>query len=279
MPRPRHHRTLFSLEPVNDQAKEVLADQINKSFVSTLDDGRLALGIGHIRSKRGAGTLATLGRGNTDIWIENPSISRMQCSFEMDLDSRIVMLYDKSSNSSTQVLGENATPFEYGRDRKVAVLPSIDTMIGMGGEGRDLILFRLVWHQNHIDTMKKVNDLVDLASAQEDNPRLAQTIDAADAVGANQRVTRIHASGTQRLPIRYTELGDLGRGRYGNVRKAVNMDTGKLMAVKTLQRYVNDTNQQLDLGRQSGYYALKQEVENLANLHHVSKALNSLKPN
>lgn len=54
-----------------------------------------------------------------------------------------VMLYDRSHGQSTQVAGENATPFEDGRVRKIVVQREPNTMVGMGGERRDLCPVRL----------------------------------------------------------------------------------------------------------------------------------------
>jgi hypothetical protein len=64
--------------------------------------------------------------------MEGSSISRLQCSFEIDLDSGVVMLYDRSSIQTTQVSGENATPFESGRLRRVVVQEKLNTIIGTG---------------------------------------------------------------------------------------------------------------------------------------------------
>jgi hypothetical protein len=92
MPRPQPHPlALFSLKPLNPRAKDVVAHPCNSHLVSTVgDDGALALDIGfHIRSKS-CNTLATLGRGETDIFVEGSSIAKVQCSFEIDLDTNVV---------------------------------------------------------------------------------------------------------------------------------------------------------------------------------------------
>src|SRR5205814_8204675 len=106
---------------------------------------------------RNHATLATLGRNNIDIIVEGSSIARSQCSFEILPDTGIVMLYDRSFNQSTQVSGKNATPFEHGRIRRV-VQDKLNTEIGMGGEGRDLVRFELRWHQNPVQTVEKVRN-------------------------------------------------------------------------------------------------------------------------
>jgi hypothetical protein len=56
------------------------------------------------------------------------------------------MLYDRSFAKSSQVFGENATPFEYERGHKVLVREDLNTILGMGGERRDLVQFELEWH-------------------------------------------------------------------------------------------------------------------------------------
>jgi hypothetical protein len=106
---------------------------------STLSDGVEALDVGfHIRGKSST-TLATLGRGiEADIYVEGSSIAKVQCSFEIDLYTGVVMFFDRSHGCTTQVSGENATPFEHERIRKVLVQKDLNTIIGMGGEGRNL---------------------------------------------------------------------------------------------------------------------------------------------
>jgi hypothetical protein len=123
---------LFSLRPVrgNERAERVVSHQDNSHYVSTLSDGALALDDGfHIRVKSSK-TLATLGRGvEADIYVEGSSIAKVQCSFEIDLDTGVIMLYDRSFAKSSQVFGENATPFEYERSCKVLVQEDLNTIL------------------------------------------------------------------------------------------------------------------------------------------------------
>lgn len=102
---------LFSLVPSNERAREVVAHPRNGYLKSTLPDGRQALDVGlNIRS-RSSYTLATLGR-NADIVIEGSSISRVQCSFEIQPESRRIMLFDHSNSQTTQCFGDDAIPFD-----------------------------------------------------------------------------------------------------------------------------------------------------------------------
>ena len=80
MPPPNPHPlALFSLLPYdsNERAKAVVAHPCNSHLVSTTNDGELALDVGfHIRSKS-HNTLATLGRGDTDIFMGGASIAKI----------------------------------------------------------------------------------------------------------------------------------------------------------------------------------------------------------
>lgn len=73
-----HPLALFCLKPKNERARLVLARQENEAFVSKRSNGTLVLDIGHIRSKAGKNTLATLGRGDAaDLYVEGSSIAKI----------------------------------------------------------------------------------------------------------------------------------------------------------------------------------------------------------
>lgn len=180
---------LFCLVPLNNQAKAVVARSENEPFVSTFSSGRHALdiehardiehalAIGHIRSKAGNDTLATLGRGDgADIIIGGPSISRIQCSFEINRNTNVVMLYDRSFAQTTQVLGEYAKPFEDGRPRRIVVRENLNTKVGMGGEGRDFVLFGLRWSQTTDATIDDVRNRNSICSNYKEHPKLSRTV-------------------------------------------------------------------------------------------------------
>jgi len=273
MSRPHPHPlALFSLAPINKRAEEAVAHPENGPFVSRLDDGTLALDIGHIRSKSGNTTFATLGRGDADIFVEGSSIAKIQCSFEIDVDTNAIMLYDRSHGQTTQVSGENATPFDYGRLRKVVVQEQLDTILGMGGQGRNLVQFRLEWHHDPDVAMEKVKNREGITSGYEEHPRLARTVIDEDTALPSRRETRIHTPGPQQLKMRYATIGDrLGAGQFGEVFKAIDADSGKLMAVKILKQPGRATQKQQEEWRQAMNHTLKREVEILAKLSHVSK--------
>ncbi|KAI0448492.1 kinase-like domain-containing protein [Xylaria acuta] len=224
---------LFALEPINDRAHEVLRSPRNKRFRSALGNGDPVLDIGHVRSKSAnSNTLATLGRDG-DIVLEGGSISKIHCSFEINPDTNVVMFYDRSHTQTSQVYGETAFPFEYGRPRKVVVFGGINDIIGIGGVSRDLIQFRLKWYQDPIETTEKAKER--RGFALEENTHLAETIDESETAPVSQRETRLHTAGARQLPIRWAQMGCLGSGSYGDVYKAIDLDHGKLMAVKRLK--------------------------------------------
>ncbi|ROW08765.1 hypothetical protein VPNG_06404 [Cytospora leucostoma] len=231
MPLPKPHRSaLFSLYPLNQRAEEVVTHPSNAYLASCLDDA-LVLNICYGRSASGdKGTLATIGR-NGDIIVEGSTIARVQCSFEIDLQTKIIMFYDRSHSQTCQVYGENATPFEHTRpSRKVVVRKNVNTIIGMGGVARNLIKFELRWHNGDPD---ETNDPID-AAVCEGNPRLARTMDEAEIALPSQR-TRVHTRGSQQMKIRFQKTGNrIGVGQFGEVYKAVDLDAGKLVAVKIL---------------------------------------------
>ncbi|KAI9674019.1 MAG: hypothetical protein M1829_003862 [Trizodia sp. TS-e1964] len=256
MPRPCPHLALFSLTPVrgNERAERAVAHPSNSHLVSTLRNGALGLDIGfHIRSKS-CNTLATLGRGETDIFVEGSSIAKVQFSFEIDFESNFVVLYDRSHGQTTQVSGGNAMPFEHVRIRKVVMQKDLNNIIGMGGQGQNLIQFRIMWHSDPAQTTEKLKNQESILRCYE-NPRLARTVDDTGTVLPSRRETRTHTPGHL-----------LGSGAYGTVYKAINVDSGKLMAVKILEQPLRAS--KLEDWKMSLHYAINREVETLSEISH-----------
>ncbi|KAG5289215.1 CAMK family protein kinase [Histoplasma ohiense] len=264
-----HPLALFSLIPRNERAEAVVADPLNAHLVS-LFKNKPVLDIGlNVRSKS-CNTLATLGRGDVDVYVAGSSISKIQCSFERDPKTNVVMLFDRSHSQTTRVFGgddDESMPFEYGRLRKVVVQAKVNTMLGMGGEGRNLVLFELKWHLSAAEMIGK--NWKNISPDIEDNPRVARTIDDAETILPSRRETRPHTSGRVELKMRYATIDRIGSGNFGEVYKVVDVDSGRLMAVKILKPPVSGaTEEQAVASRKSVYYALKREVETLARITH-----------
>jgi serine/threonine protein kinase len=66
-----------------------------------------------------------------------------------------------------------------------------------------------------------------------ENPRLCRTIDEVDTTLPSHRQTRAHTPG--QLRVRYRTLGLLGKGQFGEVYKALDVDAGVLLAVKIIK--------------------------------------------
>lgn len=99
------------------------------------------------------------------------------------------------------------------------------------------------------------------------NPRLAKTDNEELTIPPSPvTVTRTHSPQTVGL-VRYHIEGDLGAGAYGTVYRAVNVDTGKLMAVKRLR---------LPATQRRNRLMLEREIETLSRLRHVSVPLPSV---
>ena len=271
MLRPPHPLALFSLLPKlgNERAERAVSHPDNIRHVSVLSTGDKCIDVGFQLHGKSSTTLATLGRSvEADIYLEGSSISRIQCSFEIDLNTGIVMFYDRSHGCTTQVSGENTIPFEYGRTRRVVVRDELNTVIQMGGERRDLFQFKLKWHLGPRKIAEAIEKYDTLLSGIIENPRLTRTEDDAPTDLPSRMHTRIHTPGRWQLKMRYVKVERLRYGQIGTVHKVIDVDSGKLMAVKIFERPAKASN--LEKFNQSLYYALKREVEALSVISHVS---------
>ncbi|ERT00366.1 serine/threonine protein kinase [Sporothrix schenckii ATCC 58251] len=245
---------LFFLNPLNRAAYEVAGNDSNKHL---LWEPRV-FGIGHVASKSGNPTvLATIGRDG-DIYIPDENISRVHCSFELDADTGIVMLYDRSNSQTTQTVGNDAFPFEFGRPRKVVVMPDINTTFGIGGIRSDKYQFTIVWPDDTAALQQRKSAML------QPNPRLARTLDLLrDTALPTGMLTRIHTpGGPSPDTIRFKTIGEkLGSGSFGEVSKAVNVDTGQLLAVK-------DIKQAGRLQNPREWLYLKREIQALSSISH-----------
>ena len=218
MPRSQPHPSaLFSLKSLNPRAKAVV--NRHDRLASRSKEGDIVLDVGQTRSMSGDdAVLVTLGR-NGDIQLDGSSIAKIQCAFEINMATKVVMFYDRSHSQTSQVFGENATPFEYGRSRKVVVQKRLNTLIGLGGVGRNMFQFELKWHCEPAQAMEAITNRACTAFEFEDNPCLAQTVDETDTVIPSQRETRPHTAGPQQPTLRHANINELGSGEFGTVHK------------------------------------------------------------
>ena len=280
MSRPPHPSALFTLVPTNDAARRAVEHPSNLWLVSEID-GRVGLDIGPHITSRARDTLATIGRSNCDVIIEEPCISKLQCEFQV-LPTGVVLLRDHSSRHSTQVLGQNSMPYRSGV-RQVVVNAKRNTEVGMGFShifeeaSLHFITFELVWHVKDHDkpiteeVLAKVKEHNGKDFAQEANPALARTIDLAPTTFPSARVTRIHTPGSQQTELRYDEVQRIGQGTFGTVFRAVDMDSGRLIALKKIHIAKNpeEGDEQWRQRWAENHVYIKREVETISSLHHV----------
>ena len=230
----------FSLLPANEKAEDVVDAEDNEHLVSSSwENGIKSFDIGfHINSRYSNNTLVTLGRDNCDIFLKPTSISKFQCSFEIDdLNTGVVMLYDRSHTLKTRVSGSESSiahPFETGRlPRKILVHPQCNDTISMGGVKGDLIQFRLEWILDE-DEMKDVaRKHRDASKGSVTNPRKARTRDLTDTILPSVQMTPDQAFiRPSQQKIRYLKRDIKGVGSFGKVSRVIGVDTGRVMAMK-----------------------------------------------
>ncbi len=230
---------LFLLVPNNPKAKSVVDAEDNEHLVSFSAKGDLkAFDIGfHINSQYSTNTLVTLGRDNCDIFLKPTSISKTQCSFEIDdLDTGIVMLYDRSHSLSTHVSGKDNQPFEAGRSpRKILVHEDFNDIISMGGKNGDLIQFKLEWLLKDDQIKRVAREHRDASKRSIINPRKARTRDLTDTMLPSAQMTPDQAFiQPSQLALRYLRRDFIGDGSYGNVWQVIGVDSGRVMAMKQI---------------------------------------------
>jgi hypothetical protein len=271
-----HPAALFSLIPRNDRAKAVVEHPSNSHLVWMSPAGVLGINIGFNVPSDSSNVLATLGRHNTNIYMEGRGISKLQCSFEIDPDTGVVMLYDRSTEHTTQVSGPVTFPFEHGRvPRKILVQKDLNILVGMGGKRCNLVEFELRWHQDSSKTEEKIKNHIADPNRQVNDPAVDRTVTDEDEAATevpSGRLTRIHTTGIRSQKMRYVPLHPrLGSGQFGVVYKAIDVDTGKVMAVKILKEPRGRSRAEKQQWEEAMTYA-KREVEAIRRVDHVSSA-------
>ena len=226
-------KALFSLAPINPKARAATSDARNEDRAYKIPGEEIAIAIGFDSLSRAGNsyTLATLGRGHdVDIYVGGSMISKIQCSFEMNLDTSVVMLYDRSTAQTTQVHGQNATPFQHTREppRRVVIDQELNDIITLGGAARDLVQFRVIWHQSLAEALAATDtekrSIVPQGYMEEVayNPRVAHTLSQELETELPSRMeTRTHTP--KQMQMRYKKLHPLGSGSFGEVFKVWNL--------------------------------------------------------
>ncbi|KAG8159919.1 hypothetical protein KVR01_010556 [Diaporthe batatas] len=250
---------LFWLHPESPAAYEVINDPENAYLIDRSHPSP-CFAIGHFRSKCGRReTLVTIGRLG-DIVLRSTTFSREQCSFEIDPTTNVIMFHDSSRVGTSNVHGRDSTPFRFGSPRKVVVQQGLNTYIGMGGQRRDIVVFRMQWPHASPETLKLVEarDVRALAV----NPRFLRTDSGnTETEVPTKAQTRVHSARPERPMIRWAKIDALGAGAFGEVIRAVDVDTGRLVAVKTVKI-------RQDQHRDASFATLKREIETIGRIEH-----------
>ncbi|KAL1614355.1 hypothetical protein SLS56_012122 [Neofusicoccum ribis] len=231
---------LFALFPLNEHARELVQYEPNSHLVSVVDISSPAgksYGYGlNIEAQilpKSPRTLITIGR-DADILVPIPTdapdacISRVQCSFEIQEETGEILLQDRSSFHNTQFHGDDAFPFQSERvPRRVLVRDTMNTMFGFGNPDAKLFLFRIAWPS------KPRKLAVGCASALE-NPRMMRTQELQREHSSTEKASYGRSMDGESPPLRYImgRLIDIGVSR--NVYESVDVDSGRLLAVKTI---------------------------------------------
>ena len=222
---------LFSLVPLDCNAKGVIADVNNSHFVATLWNGQKVLSIGDNRPKKST-TLVSLGREDQDILIPHTSASKSQCIFEINPETNVVLIYDPTKKQRTHILAGNPNvfPFESGRARRVVVHDNINNVIGFSDKTGIFMKFRLEWHSTSLQASEEVKNRI-LHPEQRLGLRQARTSDDMDPVQDRDSRTGEY------LPMRYICLSSppFGQIQHGSVSKVLEIETGSFVALKILK--------------------------------------------
>jgi len=268
--RRRNKQALFSLIPDSKKALAAVNDENNSHLVSiSLKDNIPSFDIGfHINAHNSTNTLATLGRNDCDIYLRPSSISRIQCSFEVeDLSSGIVTFHDQSPKHNTRVSSKTESrPFEKNRSpRKVLVCSEFNDIISMGGIHDNLIQFKLEWIKKDDEIEEIIQKHRDVVKGSIINPRKARTRDPTITTLPSTMMTPLTPDQAFQRPnvssLRYYKQRSkvLGTGAFGTVWRAIDVDTGRIMAMKEIhwqsgpqaQAYISRVQKEVELMRRA----------------------------
>lgn len=215
---------LFSVVPQNECAKSMLSDERYKehiSAVSVTDDGKVVHGL-----DIGLACIPATGFLSRRILrILERDGSSLYCF--LLLDNGEVMLEDWSVNKSTQTTSPTAFPFNPQRfPRRVLLSEGVNLELRLTYDPEpNRPVFKIVWYRrDHLPI----------------------------SPDPSQPDFRTHDAGSPKR-IRFLTRSRIGRGNFGEVFSAVDVDTGRQMAVKTVKATAG----------------VRQEVRFLSELKHV----------
>ncbi|POS68914.1 G2-specific protein kinase nim-1 [Diaporthe helianthi] len=180
------------------------------------------------------------------------------------------MFYDDSSSGTSSALGPDSLPFRLvtsvGLLCNEASTLSLELKrvlifkIAVGGVNCDLITFKLDWRAPPPGTLKMVQQREVTRLPQ--NPRLERTgPDDRETPLPTMPPTQTHFRLPKRPMIRWAKVDNIGSGAFGRVDRAVDVDSGRLIAVKTIRIRENQD-------KETFFRYLNREIEAMGRIEH-----------
>ncbi|RMD39371.1 hypothetical protein DV735_g5760, partial [Chaetothyriales sp. CBS 134920] len=235
-----HSQTIFHLVPhkASPRAKQMLLHPDNEPFVSLCkatkpgEEDEYGLEIGyHVSARPRALVIVEVGK-NADLVMPGSSISQVHFSFEVHPESRHIMFLDRSRLHSTKIKPEGFRAD--GNFRQLVLQPETEYQISAGGEKVDQFVFYLRWLKEVDDALYEVEKESQIVEARGQNPRWARTVEDTPTDLPTWYNTRLHTPAIGAVQ-RTIDAGPLGKGAFGEVRKAVDCDSGCFIAVKKIE--------------------------------------------
>ena len=239
----------------------------NELFVSLCkatkpgEEDEYGLEIGyHVSARPRALVIVEVGK-NADLVMPGSNISQVHFSFEVHPESRHIMFLDRSRLHSTKIKPDGFRVD--GNFRQIVLQPKTEYEIRAGGEKVDQFVFHLKGLKEANDLLQEVEKESQMVEARGQNPRWARTVEDAPIDLPTWYNTRLHTPAMSAVQ-RTIDVGRLGKGAFGEVRKAVDRDSGCFIAVK-----------KIELPPRVGFAAsneevlLRREVKVLSSISHV----------
>jgi len=113
-------------------------------------------------------------------------------------------------------------------------MPDFNDILGMGGLHANNIEFKLEWFPEPDHVQEMISNRLNYPFKFVDHCQEARTEDDSDTVLPPGMQTRVHVPGVKHCSLRYLAIKELGKGSFGTVHKAADVDTGNFIAVKEL---------------------------------------------
>lgn len=135
--------------------------------------------------------------------------------------------------------------------------------ISAGGEKADQFVFYLRGFKAAEDALQEVEKESQMVGARGQNPRWARTVEDAPIDLPTWYNTRLHTPAIG-VVQRAIDVGPLGKGAFGEVRKAVDRDSGCFIAVKKIE-----LPPRVEFAVSNEEVLLRREVKVLSSISHV----------